>query len=292
MTGRAWFPVFAVPALLSGCVPDLEAQSSGSEGTLGKADGEDLERRGYRDTVTCWGDEYRAIDLSPLSRLRIGPGAWDLDERLLRPFFSDGCSSAPDGWGRDPDASWQGCCVVHDTRYWLGGTEAEKRQADDALERCIADEGFPTTASVYAAAVEAFGGPNTFQLYRWGFGWNGTRAYGPLSQRERAQVVAIYGVEGDELSWLLASGDAPLERVCDPYDPAFNATSPEELVAYAYLRAWLPRPDVVDWARWGYFNLAYRELEIQLMDCPDRLTFRFDRDQATLLSVTKVCGLP
>jgi hypothetical protein len=115
--------------------------------------------------VTCSNDpELEPTKLSALTRLRVGPSTPDIEKRLLRPFFSDGCSESPDGM--PPDDTWQHCCVEHDAKYYLGGTEGDKRAPDEELAACITNTGHPTAGAIYKAAVQRFGGPDGWMLYR------------------------------------------------------------------------------------------------------------------------------
>jgi len=80
------------------------------------------------------------------------------------PFKTDGCSASP-------DFNFRQCCVEHDKAYWRGGTCAERRAADQALKRCIADNDHGSLSSIYYASVRAFGSPLWPTPWRWGFGW-------------------------------------------------------------------------------------------------------------------------
>lgn len=84
--------------------------------------------------------------MSALSGFAVGPAARVFkspDEKILRPFFSDGCSKTPDKAPLASESnSWSSCCYQHDIAYWAGGTESAKEEADANLENCIADKGF------------------------------------------------------------------------------------------------------------------------------------------------------
>ncbi len=88
-------------------------------------------------------------------------------------FTSDGCTWAPDTIGT---VNLRSICVAHDYRYWLGGTEEEKLEADEELRDEIRAKGLFLTAAVYYRFVRAFGGrhwpaspmPNR---HHWGYGW-------------------------------------------------------------------------------------------------------------------------
>ena len=56
----------------------------------------------------------------------------------LHDFTSDGCSLFPDG-NREHRDLWCDCCFAHDIAYWQGGTQKERRQADETLRDCVLD---------------------------------------------------------------------------------------------------------------------------------------------------------
>ena len=70
----------------------------------------------------------------------------------LAPFSSDGCSLFPEGSGENSDL-WLSCYRAHDLSYWRGGTRAERRAADDALEQCVAAKGYPKVAALMSMGV-------------------------------------------------------------------------------------------------------------------------------------------
>jgi hypothetical protein len=105
-------------------------------------------------------------------------------------FSSDGCSGLM-SWtwwtltGHGPP--WEGCCVVHDFRYWQGGTRRDRREADRALRECVLAKAqdyaligcflVRCLAWLIWAAVRIGGGPHLPRTYRWGFGWRYPRGY-------------------------------------------------------------------------------------------------------------------
>ena len=111
----------------------------------------------------------------------------------LEPFATDGCSVWIDGPPKHPNL-WRHCCVAHDLAYWIGGTKAQRRKADDELKRCIFEAQRPMLASQTTFyGVRMGGGPYWPMSYRWGFGWNywdgkWLRGYKTLTTEEQAQV--------------------------------------------------------------------------------------------------------
>lgn len=107
----------------------------------------------------------------------------------LKPFTTDGCSAFPDGTP-DENELWLDCCIAHDFAYWKGGTYAERLAADRELELCVANLGEPELGRLMLAGVRVGGSPFSPTSFRWGYGWNYPRFYGPLSESERARVEA------------------------------------------------------------------------------------------------------
>jgi hypothetical protein len=109
-------------------------------------------------------------------------------ESELIPFVSDGCTNSPDGDFGD-SIRWLGCCYVHDQRYYAGGTENDRLDADIELGHCIQRlSGSESLASIYFTAVRLAGGPERDTDYRWGSGWPYGRGYAPLTTQERNWV--------------------------------------------------------------------------------------------------------
>nr|WP_314546088.1 hypothetical protein [uncultured Massilia sp.] len=110
---------------------------------------------------------------------------------VLQPFATDGCSMFPDH-APIGKADWCACCVAHDLAYWRGGTEAERLEADRALETCVtAASGSPALAQTMYAGVRAGGVPYFLTSYRWGYGWPYGRMYRSLGREEAAQADAL-----------------------------------------------------------------------------------------------------
>ena len=55
------------------------------------------------------------------------------------------------------ELAYETCCVGHDTAYRVGGTEADRLRADQALYTCVRDRGYPKDADSMFVAVRAFG---------------------------------------------------------------------------------------------------------------------------------------
>jgi hypothetical protein len=105
----------------------------------------------------------------------------------LKPFSSDGCSAFPDGTFTQNEL-WLACCTAHDYAYWQGGTYQERKEADIALQNCVAQVGEKEIALLMLAGVRVGGTPFLPTTFRWGYGWPYPRLYGQLSAEEREQV--------------------------------------------------------------------------------------------------------
>ncbi len=90
-----------------------------------------------------------------------------LDESTRKPdyiFTTDGCSRWPDG-------SWGVCCIAHDISYWCGGSEQDRKDADQELMRCVNDYS-PMMGAIVYAGVRIGGLPWLPAPWRWSYGWD------------------------------------------------------------------------------------------------------------------------
>jgi hypothetical protein len=109
-------------------------------------------------------------------------------QHSLRPFTSDGCSLFPD---RSPigKSDWCACCLAHDMTYWRGGTEQERKLADEQFHACLlAATGDRLLADSMLAGVRVGGTPHIPTPFRWGYGWPADRGYKALTRKEKAMV--------------------------------------------------------------------------------------------------------
>jgi hypothetical protein len=116
----------------------------------------------------------------------------DLPFGPLKPFQSDGCSNFADGTKNNPNL-WNHCCVVHDQKYWAGGSYQERLQADRDLGKCVASTGNVETAKLMYVGVRLGGSPFYNTQFRWGFGWNKLRGYTQLTLSEHLAVQQMQG---------------------------------------------------------------------------------------------------
>ncbi|HAJ80322.1 MAG TPA: hypothetical protein DCO75_11190 [Fibrobacteres bacterium] len=79
-------------------------------------------------------------------------------------YTTDGCS-------RWPDDSWLACCVVHDISYWCGGSDIDRKEADQELRRCVNNR-TNIMGSIMYLGIRMGGAPWLPTPWRWGYGWN------------------------------------------------------------------------------------------------------------------------
>lgn len=78
-------------------------------------------------------------------------------------FTSDGCTA----W---PNNSWLSCCIVHDITYWCGGSEQNRKEADQYFEQCVNNK-MQVMGNVMYSGVRIGGSPWLPTPWRWGYGW-------------------------------------------------------------------------------------------------------------------------
>ena len=106
----------------------------------------------------------------------------------LNMFASDGCSLFPDGTLKNR-SRWCDCCFNHDIAYWRGGSEEERKAADQTLHACVLERtGNKALAETMYNGVRVGGSPIYPTWYRWGYGWKYGRGYQPLTAEEQQQV--------------------------------------------------------------------------------------------------------
>jgi hypothetical protein len=101
---------------------------------------------------------------------------------VLSDFTSDKCSMFFNG-------KWGECCAVHDVKYWMGGSEQERLDADDELNACVTSKRFGATGTFMYYGVRMGGTPMLPTSFRWGYGWKNRKGYEALSPDEKQQVL-------------------------------------------------------------------------------------------------------
>lgn len=88
-------------------------------------------------------------------------------------FKQDGCTLFPD---KIFGSNFSEACLTHDIAYWHGGSEAERKSADNQLRLDIANSGITGYYIQYFVyyGVRLFGDTWLTRLFEanWGFGWN------------------------------------------------------------------------------------------------------------------------
>lgn len=110
----------------------------------------------------------------------------------LKPFTTDGCSLWMDGTLEQPNL-WRHCCVAHDLDYWKGGSEEQRKKADENIQACVNEAQGSGMANYMYKNVRWGGSPYWMNYYRWGYGWDyldglWPRGYKVPTQDEQAQI--------------------------------------------------------------------------------------------------------
>jgi len=104
-----------------------------------------------------------------------------------KPFISDGCSGGMSWFYKHVlrrRLPWEKACVVHDRKYWLGGTPGMRKTADAALMRAVIRAGYPYCAILIFLAVRVFGSPYLPFPWRWAFGYRYGTGYRRHSEQK------------------------------------------------------------------------------------------------------------
>lgn len=128
----------------------------------------------------------KSVVLLALASLLVAWVSKPVEEHIIAPFTSDGCSLF---LNRSPigGADWCHCCLAHDLAYWRGGTWEDRLQADRELLACVQGaSGSRELAELMFAGVRVGGGPFLATPYRWSYGWPEGRGYQALSEKEQA----------------------------------------------------------------------------------------------------------
>jgi hypothetical protein len=81
----------------------------------------------------------------------------------INDFQSDGCSMWPEGF---LGVSWEGYCIEHDIKYWLGGTDEDRQKADEELRDNI-NKVFPGMGDIVYLGVRL--GGKSLIPFSWGW---------------------------------------------------------------------------------------------------------------------------
>lgn len=107
----------------------------------------------------------------------------------LRPFETDGCTMSPDGTPARPGL-WRECCVAHDLKFWGGGTEGQRHEADRVLKACVKEKAGATIANIFFAGVRLGSlSPVKLPAKKWGNAWYDRAGYRELPATEIYQLL-------------------------------------------------------------------------------------------------------
>lgn len=134
--------------------------------------------------------------------------------KQLKPFISDGCSFWPEGT-KENKTKWIRCCIIHDYKYWKGGTEKEREVADADLYRCIDKVQGSIIAEMMETGTNVGGSPIFKTSFRWGYGWNYTRGYLKISDKEKEYIRKLSPKRGEDLRKYLDKSkiDPEIEKI-------------------------------------------------------------------------------
>lgn len=118
-------------------------------------------------------------------------------EVKLNAFTSDFCSQWPEG--EFLKSSWADCCFVHDLQYWFGGSEDERKAADQDLKQCVKLSGAELNSFVMYIGVRIGGMPGPAS-YAWGYGWSSWRGYQSVTLEEMLQGKVLLEEAASEYS--------------------------------------------------------------------------------------------
>lgn len=102
----------------------------------------------------------------------------------LKTFETDGCTMFVDGTKDRPNL-WQHCCLMHDMKYWYGGTEKARDKADIDLKNCVENISGEYWANLIYTGVRLGHYSPVKHKYNWSWGWSPVRnKFDPLASDE------------------------------------------------------------------------------------------------------------
>lgn len=132
-------------------------------------------------------------------------------KRQIKPFTSDGCSFFPEGTNSEKQL-WLKCCIIHDYKYWMGGTKKEREFADKELKSCVKNLNYDTIAKMMYIGTRIGGHPDIDASFSWGYGWKYKRGYKALSKVEIKELNKKGPKKGEDLrKYILENSGSMLE---------------------------------------------------------------------------------
>lgn len=107
----------------------------------------------------------------------------------LHEFATDNCTMFIDGPPRSPEL-WKDCCIIHDLRYWFGGSETDLDRADLRLKTCVEKKAGNTWAELIYRGVRAGHYSPIKNKYQWNWGWITPRPKTPLTKIEEELAIS------------------------------------------------------------------------------------------------------
>ena len=101
----------------------------------------------------------------------------------LHNFETDNCTMFIDGPPKAPEL-WKECCIIHDIRYWFGGSEKDLDLADVRLKSCVEKKAGSVWAEIIYRGVRTGHYSPIKNKYKWNWGWITPRSKSPLTSEE------------------------------------------------------------------------------------------------------------
>lgn len=116
--------------------------------------------------MVLWDQSYVPVNLDTVQdQIREINGDRPLPEKE---FKTDGCSFWPQGF---LSYSWEEQCVEHDIKYWVGGDENDRLEADEKLRDDV-NKILPGMGDIIYLGVRAGGRSLVPFPWNWGYGWD------------------------------------------------------------------------------------------------------------------------
>jgi hypothetical protein len=98
--------------------------------------------------------------------------ATGFSQGIQRTFIFDGCTGYKEGTRSEP-TKWSHCCFAHDLRYWAGGTQEQRVNADLKIKKCVKETGAELHATIMLLGIRAGGlSPIKIRGKQWGNAWS------------------------------------------------------------------------------------------------------------------------
>ncbi len=101
----------------------------------------------------------------------------------LHNFETDNCTMFIDGPPSSPNL-WKECCVIHDLRYWFGGSNEDLNATDLRLKDCVEKKAGTNWANIIYRGVRAGHYSPIKNKYQWSWGWINKRPRSKLTIEE------------------------------------------------------------------------------------------------------------